>query len=60
MLRRTKQSKIDGEPVVKLPERRQRLEQRSFSPGEADFYAKLSDEAAASMKVTRTSISCQS
>ncbi len=50
VLRRTKQTKIDGEPVVKLPERRQQMEQRAFSPPELEFYNKLRVDAADSMK----------
>ena len=46
LLRRTKTSKIDGQPVIKLPERRLQLVQAEFStPEERDFYAKLSQEA---------------
>lgn len=51
MLRRTKNSKIDGEPVVSLPERRVRLEQKEFSAEEKEFYEKLRNEADERMKV---------
>lgn len=51
MLRRTKGSKIDGEPVVKLPERLVRLEQKDFNEEEREFYKKL--EAEFSQKVKK-------
>jgi SNF2 family DNA or RNA helicase len=51
LLRRTKTSKIDGEPVIKLPDRILRLVQHDFAtPEERDFYAKLSKEAAERMR----------
>jgi SNF2 family DNA or RNA helicase len=51
MLRRTKNSKIDGQPVVALPERRVVLEQQEFSTPEREFYKKLEEEASQKMKV---------
>lgn len=52
MLRRTKQTTLDGEPLVKLPERRQVLQAAAFSPGEAEFYRKLEKEAAEKMQAS--------
>lgn len=54
MLRRTKQTQLDGEPIVKLPERRLSLERREFSAPERSFYQKLEAEAADSMKAGRS------
>jgi hypothetical protein len=44
MLRRTKQSRIDGEPIVRLPPRTVVHSQRTFLPAEARGYARLQAE----------------
>lgn len=50
LLRRTKTSKIDGQPVITLPERKVTLVQKEFSQEEREFYVKLEKDAAARMK----------
>lgn len=41
LLRRTKQSTINGEPIIKLPGREQALAQQTFSKAEAAFYTRV-------------------
>ncbi len=41
LLRRTKQSTINGEPIIKLPGREQRLVREKFSAQEAAFYQQV-------------------
>ena len=52
ILRRTKQSKIDGEPVVRLPPRLHRMACPQFSPAEQEFYERIEREATAKVKVS--------
>jgi len=41
MLRRTKKSKLDGRPLIELPERHNELTELSFTPDEKSFYDAL-------------------
>lgn len=41
LLRRTKQSTINGEPIIKLPARNQQLIKVRFSPPEMAFYSQV-------------------
>ncbi|CAM6092101.1 unnamed protein product [Calypogeia fissa] len=45
MLRRTKATKIDGQPIVNLPERIVKLKQAEFSDEERAFYNNLENES---------------
>ena len=51
MLRRTKTSTIDGEPVVVLPPREQQLVSISFSASEQKFYEHVQQESMQKLKV---------
>lgn len=51
LLRRTKGSTIDGEPVVKLPPREQQLVCKAFSASEQRFYDQLQQESMQKLKV---------
>ncbi|KAK9831907.1 hypothetical protein WJX81_008001 [Elliptochloris bilobata] len=50
LLRRTKATRIDGQPVVDLPERRVLLQRIAFSPPERAFYDCLQKESASQLK----------
>ena len=50
LLRRTKSSKIDGEPIVELPERRVNILRCKFNEKERNFYCKLESEAQIKVK----------
>ena len=54
LLRRTKNSRIDGEPVVKLPPREQQLVQCQFSSQEQAFYDQLQQDSLSQLQVSRT------
>ena len=41
LLRRTKQTTINGEPIVKLPPRQMELSKQAFSPSEDAYYKKV-------------------
>ena len=58
LLRRTKTSKIDGEPVVILPPRQQQLIRKSFSASEQKFYDQVQQESMQKLKVSEFSIAC--
>lgn len=51
LLRRTKSSTIDGEPVVKLPPREQLLVRKAFSLSEQQFYDQVQAESMQKLKV---------
>jgi hypothetical protein len=51
LLRRTKTSTIDGEPVVKLPPREQQLVCKAFSASEQRFYNQVQQESMQKLKV---------
>jgi SNF2 family DNA or RNA helicase len=51
VLRRTKTSLIDGQPIVKLPPRIVKLKQAEFSLEERSFYTKLEAESRAQFQV---------
>ena len=51
LLRRTKSSTIDGEPVVKLPPREQQLVRKAFSMSEQKFYDQVQAESMQQLKV---------
>lgn len=51
LLRRTKSSTIDGEPVVKLPPREQQLVRKAFSMSEQKFYDQVQAESMQKLKV---------
>lgn len=51
LLRRTKGSTIDGEPVVKLPPREQQLVRKAFSMSEQKFYDQVQAESMQKLKV---------
>ncbi len=51
LLRRTKTSTIDGEPVVKLPPREQQLVCKAFSASEQRFYDQVQQESMQKLKV---------
>lgn len=51
LLRRTKSSTIDGEPVVKLPPREQLLVRKAFSLSEQKFYDQVQAESMQKLKV---------
>ena len=51
LLRRTKTSTIDGEPVVKLPPREQQLVRKAFSASEQRFYDQVQQESMQKLKV---------
>lgn len=51
LLRRTKATRIDGEPVVDLPQRSVVLRRIAFSPSERAFYDCLQKESASQLKV---------
>ena len=51
LLRRTKGSTIDGEPVVKLPPREQQLVRKAFSMSEQRFYDQVQAESMQKLKV---------
>ena len=51
LLRRTKSSTIDGEPVVRLPPREQQLVCKAFSPSEQRFYDQVQQESMQKLKV---------
>jgi len=50
LLRRTKTSKIDGEPIVALPERIVRLVEKEFNEEERKFYDNIKQDASIRMK----------
>ncbi|GIM06399.1 hypothetical protein Vretimale_10704 [Volvox reticuliferus] len=50
LLRRTKQSKINGEPIIKLPAREQQLLKVKFSAPEAAFYRQVQAESLRAIK----------
>ncbi|GLI60468.1 hypothetical protein VaNZ11_002626 [Volvox africanus] len=50
LLRRTKQSKINGEPIIKLPAREQQLIKVKFSGPEAAFYRQVQAESLRALK----------
>lgn len=50
LLRRTKSSTIDGEPVVKLPPREQQLVRKAFSMSEQKFYDQVQAESMQQLK----------
>ncbi|KAL0049899.1 hypothetical protein WJX82_000239 [Trebouxia sp. C0006] len=50
LLRRTKTSTIDGEPVVKLPPREQQLVCKAFSASEQRFYNQVQQESMQKLK----------
>ena len=50
LLRRTKSSTIDGEPVVKLPPREQQLVRKAFSHSEQQFYDEVQAESMQKLK----------
>ncbi|KAL0027476.1 hypothetical protein WJX77_004115 [Trebouxia sp. C0004] len=50
LLRRTKTSTIDGEPVVKLPPREQQLVCKAFSASEQRFYDQVQQESMQKLK----------
>lgn len=45
LLRRTKESKIDGQPIIQLPEKRTVEDLAIFSKDELDFYKQLEQQA---------------
>ena len=47
MLRRTKQSKIEGQPIIELPPREQKPTQVAFNAQERALYKKLDDDSKA-------------
>ena len=51
LLRRTKSSTIDGQPVVKLPPREQQLVRKAFSMSEQKFYDQVQAESMQQLKV---------
>lgn len=51
LLRRTKATRIDGQPVVDLPERRVVLRRIPFSPPERSYYDDLQKESASQLRV---------
>ena len=51
LLRRTKATRIDGQPVVDLPERRVVLRRIAFSPPERSYYDDLQKESASQLRV---------
>ncbi|KAF6154507.1 hypothetical protein GIB67_028399 [Kingdonia uniflora] len=51
MLRRTKGTQIDGEPIINLPPKSIELKKVEFSDGERDFYSKLEADSRAQFKV---------
>ena len=51
LLRRTKSSTIEGEPVVKLPPREQLLVRKAFSLSEQKFYDQVQAESMQKLKV---------
>lgn len=56
MLRRTKQTQIDGEPVVKLPSREVSLVKQQFSKQEQKLYDQLKARSKAEFQVMQISI----
>lgn len=50
LLRRTKQSTIEGEPIVQLPARNERLLRAVFSPAEDSYYKELWRQSMAEIK----------
>lgn len=44
LLRRTKSSTINGEPIISLPPRTEELVKQPFSQEERDFYASIQKE----------------
>lgn len=50
MLRRTKGTLIDGEPIINLPPKRIHLTKVDFSPEERAFYAKLESDSRSQFK----------
>ncbi|GLC43495.1 hypothetical protein PLESTM_001479400 [Pleodorina starrii] len=53
LLRRTKQSTINGEPIIKLPGREQQLIQVKFSGPEAAFYRQVQADSLRAIKEAR-------
>lgn len=51
MLRRTKGTMLDGEPIINLPPKSVELKRVSFSTEERDFYSKLEADSRAQFKV---------
>ncbi|KAL3522226.1 hypothetical protein ACH5RR_015060 [Cinchona calisaya] len=47
MLRRTKGTILDGEPIIKLPPKTIKLYKLDFTPGERDFYRRLEADSCA-------------
>ncbi len=58
LLRRTKTSTIDGEPVVKLPPREQQLVRKAFSASEQRFYDQVQEESMQKLKVKSSAAAC--
>ena len=58
LLRRTKSSTIDGEPVVKLPPREQQLVRKAFTMSEQNFYDQVQAESMQQLKVCAISLIC--
>lgn len=56
LLRRTKATRIDGQPVVDLPERRVVLRRIAFSPAERSYYDDLQKESASQLRVRREAL----
>lgn len=54
LLRRTKTTKIDGDPIISLPERRVNLVKIDFSKEERKFYDRVEKEAMSKMKAIQS------
>ena len=59
LLRRTKATRIDGQPVVDLPERRVVLQRIAFSPPERVYYDDLQKESASQLRVRLRTLDCE-
>ncbi|KAI5059132.1 hypothetical protein GOP47_0025451 [Adiantum capillus-veneris] len=51
LLRRTKQSQIDGEPIITIPDKLVALEQVDFTPEERTFYSTLETQSREQFKM---------
>jgi SNF2 family DNA or RNA helicase len=51
MLRRTKGTLLDGEPIISLPPKSVELKKVEFSQEERDFYSKLEADSRAQFQV---------
>jgi SNF2 family DNA or RNA helicase len=56
LIRRTKDSRINGEPAVKLPPRELQLLKQEFSGEERDFYTRLHLESKAKLTVRHRTV----